>query len=218
MKIDIVIKDVSVEIAQQIFALIGGDAEVKQVTKPKAETIKTDAHLHFACEWCGRKYKSQNSVNSHLKYCKDKPANKVEAKPEEVKPAEPEPKKEKKRLVIPTPPPKKKVAPKPTFNAPSELDLKKVVVTAVLNNGNDITSSAGIYHELAASLKKAQGPSDMLDRWLKGKEQVIADTLRKLEAHLGAGQCMGMNLPDGYQIAIFADLGSLTLDELVKAF
>jgi len=215
MKIDIIIKDVSVEIAQQIFALVGGDAKIEQVTETKAETIKTDAHLLFACEWCGRKYKSQNSVNSHLKHCKDKPAKEESTESETVAPVEPAPKKAPKRRVIAPPKQKKKVAPKPTFNAPSVSDLKKVVVTAVLNNGNDITSSAGIYHELAASLKKAQGSSEQLETWLKGKEQVIASTLRKLEAHLGAGQCMGMDLPDGYQIAIFADLGSLKLATLM---
>jgi hypothetical protein len=217
MKIDIVIKDVSVEVAQQIFALVGGDAKIERVAGAKTETIKTDAHLRFDCEWCGRKYQSQNSVNSHLKHCKDKPAKQEDAESEAVAPVKPAPKKEPKRRVIAPPKKKKKVAPKPTFNAPSELDLKKVVVTAVLNNGNDITSSAGIYHELAASLKKAQGTSEQLEAWLKGKEQAIAGTLRKLEAHLGAGQCMGMDLPDGYQIAIFADLGSLTLDKLLKA-
>lgn len=215
MKIDIVIKDVDAKLAQQIFALIGEDVKFEQTTKE--ETVVVD-DLPFDCQYCGRKFKSQNSVNSHLKYCKDKPANKAKAKPEEVKPVEPEPKKEKKRRIISTPKPKKKKeVVKPSFNAPSELDLKKVVASAVINNGSNISSSSGICHELATNLRKAQGPSDALDKYVREVEQEIAKHLRKLEAHLGASQCMGMDLPDGYQIAVFANLESLTLDKLVKA-
>ena len=68
---------------------------------------------------------------------------------------EPEPKKEKKRQIISTPKPKKEKegVVKPSFNAPSESDLKKVVASAVINNGSNIGSSSGICHELATNEK-----------------------------------------------------------------
>lgn len=213
MKIDIVIKDVSVEIAQQIFALIGGDAKVEQVTKTETETIKTDAHLPFSCEWCGREFKSQNSVNSHLKYCEDKPAKKEEKVAQEP-PKQPKHPKKARQVRVPTQ--KKKDPPKPSFVAPKDAALKEAVVTSVLANGTNISSSAGISHEIVAGLRNAQGASDELKKFSQNLELKIAEYLKAIEKTLGVGVCMGMPLPDGYQIAVFDNKG-LTKSKLLKS-
>lgn len=228
MKIDIIIKDVSVEIAQQIFALVGGGTKIEQVTDTKTETIKTDAHLPFDCEWCGRKFKSQNSVNSHLKYCKDKPANKAKAKPEEVKPEpeaklvadkpavkKPAEKKKHTRRAVVVKPPKKKET-KPAFVAPSDTELSRTVASLVINNGHDITSTASVVHHIYEGLKSKHGVSEKLTQYAQKLDKLVTERLIKIESFLGAGQCMGMSLPDGYQIAVFADHGSLKLATLME--
>ena len=217
MKIDIVIKDVSVEIAQQIFALIGGDAKVEQVTEAKAETIKTDAHLPFTCEWCGRKFKSQNSVNSHKKYCEDRPKEKVvkKEKKETVKEAPKKAPVQKKRKVkVPTQ--KKKDPPKPTFVTPADQVIADAVVTSVLANGNNISASASISHNIVVGLRKKYGDSDQLKKFAQTLEGSVALVLKKIEKALGAGVCMGMPLPDGYQIAVFDNKG-ITKSKLMKS-
>lgn len=214
MKIDIVIKDVSVEIAQQIFALIGGDTKVEQVTRTETETIKTDAHLPFSCEWCGRKFKSQNSVNSHKKYCEDKPAKKEEKVVVEEPPKQP--KHPKKARQVKTPVRKKKDPPKPSFVAPNDSAIKEAVVTSVLANGTNISSSAGISHEIVVGLRKAQGASSELNKFAQNLELTIAGHLKAIEKSLGVGVCMGMPLPDGYQIAVFDNKG-LTKAKLLKS-
>ena len=62
MKIDIVIKDVDAKLAQQIFALIGEDVKFEQTTKE--ETVVVD-DLPFDCQYCGRKFKSQNTEQAN---------------------------------------------------------------------------------------------------------------------------------------------------------
>ena len=208
MKIDIVIKDVSVEVAQQIFALVGDSAKVEE--KPVAPVER------FNCPHCDRKFVSQNSVNSHQKYCKEKPvATEPEEKAAVEKPVEkPVEKKERKRRVVSAKPPKKKES-KPAFVAPSKADLNRTVATLVINNGHDITSTASVVHHICDGLKSKHGASDKLTKYAQKLDKLVTERLIKIESFLGAGQCMGMSLPDGYQIAVFADHGSLKLATLM---
>lgn len=203
MNIDIIIKDVNVELAKRIFKLVEEEDKKVTVHEKNGKSSK-----RFPCSDCGKTYASQNSLNAHGKHCKKT----AKAETTEVV----APKKEKRGRDV-APPEKKPVKKEPKFRAPTENDLKKVVAAAVIANGNNITSSESIWHDLKSNLRKVQGASKALDSYLKGLEPTIASHLRTLEKHLGAGQCMGMDVDTGYQVAIFADLEKLTLANLLKA-
>jgi hypothetical protein len=84
VKINITIEDLEIT-SEQLLALLGEDAEMTMVTKEETP----------ACPDCGKRFKSQSSVNSHLKHCRT--ATVVEVKPTKAKKAKKAKKEKPKR-------------------------------------------------------------------------------------------------------------------------
>lgn len=230
------------ELTNLVGLLNGGQTTVKAVEKPIEVNQPKNVELKSVCALCGSLFKSQNSVNAHMKYCPKNPKATFNKKPKEVKvvekpveveevKAEPKlvPKEEpetakteatKARRSIEIPAHKKKVEVKPSFVKPSKDALRKAVFTHVLNNKDTISSTPNIVHELRVALEKEQGKSIQLTQYIEQVAQIeVANILKALEVNLGASNCMGMHLAGGgYQLAVFAESGNLTLQKLVDNY
>lgn len=232
MEFDIIIKNVNVEELNDLVGFLKSKGAKPEVKEEKPVVVQAKAKKSFACKLCGAVFKHQNGVNSHMKYCDKNPnasynkkqvVQKEQPKVEEVVESKSEQTTKPKATKVSKKPVKKatkatkpKPAPKPAFVEPSKADVRKATATYVLSNNDNISTSANIVQVISESLKQAQGESEELNKYVSKSLPLLVDNvLRAIEANLGARSCLGMELPDGYSIALFAESGKITLKQLV---
>ena len=223
MKIDIIIKDVDVSIAQKILALLPNDEKVTAKKVVKAPVVKettksvplekafkkAKSKKKYTCDRCGKQYTYANSYNSHRKHCK---ASVEETpKPKKEKPA----KKKFERKV--TPPKQKTKKAKLTYQGISDSEIEDMTLSALTGNPNTIVTSAQIAGNYVSTVQRNFGKTapkvTSMAKAIEGK--IVAVMVRAAKA-LGPSQCMSMPIePNGLQIALFAKSG-LTLRSLKK--
>jgi predicted transcriptional regulator len=224
MKIDIIIKDVDVSVAQKILALLPNDetVTVEKVAKtPVVEKATKSVPLEkafkeakankkrYTCDRCGKVYVYANSYNSHRKHCK---ASVEETpKPKKEKPAK---KKFERKMALP----KRKVKKaKLTYKGISDSEVEDMTLSALTGNPNTIVTSAQIAGNYVSTVQRNFGKTapevTSMAKAIEGR--IVAVMVRATKA-LGTSQCMSMPIePNGLQIALFAKSG-LTLRSLKK--
>lgn len=224
MKIDIIIKDVDVSIAQKILALLPND---KRVTTHKVvdstpvveETIKSvplaeafneakKNRKSYTCEGCGKSFVYAKSYNKCRIRCKTEEKT---PKPKKDKPA-------KKKFVrnIAVPMPKVKKA-KLTYQGISDSEIEDMTLSALTGNPNTIVTSAQIAGNYVSTVQRNFGKTaPEVTSMAKTIEHKIVTVMVRAAKALGPSQCMSMPIePNGLQIALFAKSG-LTLRSLKK--
>lgn len=224
MKIDIIIKDVDVSIAQKILALLPNDEKVtveKVAKTPVVEKATKSVPLEqafkeakankkrYTCDRCSKVYVYANSYNSHRKHCK---ASVEEThKPKKEKPAK---KKFERKIALPKNKAKKA---KPTYKVITDTEVEDMVLSALTGNPNTIVTSAQIAGNYIATVQKKFGKKapEVISMAKTIESEVVSVMIRAAKA-LGTSQCMSMPIePNGLQIALFAKSG-LTLKSLKK--
>ena len=223
MKIDIIIKDVDVSIAQKILALLPNDEKVTAKKVVKAPVVKkttksvplerafkkAKSKKKYTCDRCGKQYTYANSYNSHRKHCK---ASVEETpKPKKEKPAK---KKFERKVTLPK---RKTKKAKLTYQGISDSEIEDMTLSALTGNPNTIVTSAQIAGNYVSTVQRNFGKTapevTSMAKALEGK--IVAVMVRAAKA-LGPSQCMSMPIePNGLQIALFAKSG-LTLRSLKK--
>jgi len=216
MRIDLIIKDVNVSMAQKIMALLDKDEKVtveKVVNEvPVTETapvLKTE-RKKYACADCGKEYVYANSYNSHRKHCKtieikepvsEEPKQPVKAKPKFVR-----------QISVPNKPAKVE---KPKYKGISNEDLTDMVISVLTANLNAIVTSAQISSGYIAAQTKKFGNTTEVKELIKTLEPRVVTLLEKAAKALGPSQCMSMPIaPNGVQVALFAK--SISIKNLKK--
>jgi hypothetical protein len=224
MKIDIIIKDVDVSIAQKILALLPNDKRVtthkvvdptpvvEETTKsvPLAEAFNEakKKRKSYTCEGCGKSFTYAKSYNKCRIRCKTEEET---TKPKKEKPAK---KKFERKITLP----KRKVKKaKLTYKGISDSEVEDMTLSALTGNPNTIVTSAQIAGNYISTVQRNFGKTapevTSMAKSIEGK--IVAVMVRAAKA-LGPSQCMSMPIvPNGLQIALFAKSG-LTLRSLKK--
>jgi hypothetical protein len=214
MRIDLIIKDVNVTVAQKILGLLDNTENVTieqvveatpVVTSPtnkvplekafkEAKTLKRKT-----CAACGDKYVY---INSHSKHCKAG-MKKEEPKPLETK-AEPVKATPKfvREIKVPSKPVKKE---QPKYEGISDDHLTDMVISVLTANLNAIVTSAQISSSYIAAQTKKFGDTTEVKELKKTLEPRVVTLLEKAAKALGPSHCMSMPIaPNGVQVALFA--------------
>jgi len=233
MKIDIIIKDVDVSIAQKILALLPNDKRVtthkvvdptpvvEETTKsvPLAEAFNEakKKRKSYTCEGCGKSFTYAKSYNKCRIRCKTEEKT---PEPKKDKPA-------KKKFVrtstrrgihrkIDVPKQKVKKA-KLTYKGISDSEVEDMTLSALTGNPNTIVTSAQIAGNYISTVQRNFGKTaPEVTSMAKSIEHKIVAVMVRAAKALGPSQCMSMPIePNGLQIALFAKSG-LTLRSLKK--
>ena len=190
-----------------------------QVVIPEEKQLTKEAEVtEFKCPHCEYSGKNQNAVNSHLKYCKNKPeAKKETAAPTSGHQRNPEAKPgrssspQKRKIEVK---PKPKV--KPYIPLP-DADLKQMVVSAVLAGNGEMVLSEAIANAHIKRVRKELGNNPAADKDLKSFEAKVTKILRRIAAIIGPDYCVHMEMAgeDSFGVAILGT-GSLTAESLLK--
>lgn len=219
VKINITIENLEIT-NEQLLSLLGEDAKVTvaPASGPKKSSRPT-------CPDCGKTFKSQSSVNSHLKHCRKPAAKPVEAKPKKAKKAKPAkvctqcgvkntsawrrvkaddgPYCNKCHLRALKP----KKPKKPSYPGLTEKEILEAVISVVLSRTNEITTAhliAGELVKIVDAKYEADDSSKDFKATILGR---VSEAIKRIGATLGLTQCMvvdvDINGNTGAQIAMF---------------
>lgn len=224
MKIDIIIKDVDVSIAQKILALLPNDKRVtthkvvdptpvvEETTKsvPLAEAFNEakKKRKSYTCEGCGKSFTYAKSYNKCRIRCK------TEEKTPEPKKEKPAKKKFERKITLSKQKVKKA---KLTYKGISDSEVEDMTLSALTGNPNTIVTSAQIAGNYISTVQRNFGKTaPEVTSMAKSIEHKIVAVMVRAAKALGPSQCMSMPIePNGLQIALFAKSG-LTLRSLKK--
>jgi len=207
VKINITIENLEIT-AEQLLALLGKDAEVAV------------GHADKVCPDCGKTFKSQNSVNSHLKNCRERAPERVAV----VKPKKAKPKQAKKQCMncggTQTPSWRKAKSPdgpvcnkcyqaevrkakkavkaaskpkkpaKPSYPGLSDKDVMNAVVAVLVSRNKDITTAHLIADQIVSV---AEGKFDKDDKLTELKDTIldrVSGAIKRVGLKLGMTECM----------------------------
>ncbi len=224
MKIDIIIKDVDVSIAQKILALLPNDKRVtthkvvdptpvvEETTKsvPLAEAFNEakKKRKSYTCEGCGKSFTYAKSYNKCRIRCK------TEEKTPEPKKEKPAKKKFERKITLSKQKVKKA---KLTYKGISDSEVEDMTLSALTGNPNTIVTSAQIAGNYISTVQRNFGKTaPEVTSMAKSIEHKIVAVMVRAAKALGPSQCMSMPIePNSLQIALFAKSG-LTLRSLKK--
>ena len=225
MRIDLIIKDVNVTVAQKILGLLDKteNVTVEQVVKatpvvtsptnkvPLEKAFKEAKTLkRSTCAACGDKYVYVNSHNKHCKAGMKKEEPKpLKTKAQPVKKATP---KFVREIKVPKKPVKKE---QPKYEGISDDYLTDMVISVLTANLNAIVTSAQISSSYVVAQTKKFGDTTEVKELKKTLEPRVVALLEKAANALGPSQCMSMPIaPNGVQVALFAK--SVSIKDLKK--
>lgn len=188
------------------------------VISEENQTVKEAEVTEFKCPHCEYSGKNQNSVNSHLKYCKNKP----EAKKETVAPTSGQQQNPEAKQGESSPQWKRKIEVKPKpkvkpYIPLSDADVKQMVVSAVLAGTGDMVLSESIANAHIKRVRKDIGNNPAAEKDLKSFEARVTKILRRIAAIMGPDDCVHMEMAgeDSFGVTILGT-GSLTAESLLK--
>ena len=216
MRIDLIIKDVDVSVAQKIMALLDKDEKVtvekvvKEVPVTDTAPVSKTERKPYTCAVCGKEYTYSNSYRKHAKHCKTietkEPVYEELMQPVKAKP------KFVRDIKVPKKPVKKE---RPTYKGISNDHLTDMVISVLTANLNATLTSAQISSSYVSAQNKKFGDTAEVKELKKTLEPRVVTLLEKAAKALGPSQCMSMPIaPNGVQVALFAK--SISIKDLKK--